>query len=267
VQSAPVQSGPAQPGPASTADAQPDSIGNPAAPGSRPFDRDFILRNQIVERYIGGRLPLKAAQEFERFCAEHPELLDELGLPERINVALRLLEAGGRALPWEERRTRWWAKLPIVIGTAALALVLAITTLVSSSKLAGRDHTVALLQQRILAQPLDPVRSTRTVTLKPDRTGPPKMSAVTLRGAAGEMADLKIDVSWSQFTAFRLTIDRVDQGRVAIVHNLLRDSNGDLHLELNSGALGPGEYQLTIEGLTWRGDAVLEAWTAVSVAR
>ena len=50
------------------------------------MDREFIARNQIVERYIGGRLPLKGAQDFERFCREHPELLDEIALTDRINA-------------------------------------------------------------------------------------------------------------------------------------------------------------------------------------
>jgi hypothetical protein len=80
------------------------------------------------------------------------------------------------------------------------------------------------------------------------------------------MADLKIDVSWSKFTEFRLTIDRLDQGRVAVLHNVLRDSNGQLHLGLNSSALGPGDYQFTIEGLTMHGEAVPQAWITISVA-
>ena len=59
------------------------------------------------------------------------------------------------------------------------------------------------------------------------------------------MADLKFDLSWSQINAFQVTVDRIDQGRVGVLHNLQRDSNGNLHLELNSSALGPGDYQLT----------------------
>ena len=36
------------------------------------MDRDFIARNQIVERYLSGRLPIKGATDFERFCKEKP---------------------------------------------------------------------------------------------------------------------------------------------------------------------------------------------------
>jgi hypothetical protein len=240
----------------------------PAAAALLPcMDREFIARNQIVERYLGGRLPLKGAQDFERFCREHPELLDEIELTERIGAALRLLDASGRAAPWEQRPKRWWERLSVLIGAAALALVLAVTCLVMHGKLSARGRTIASLQQRLAAQPLDPAKSTRAITVIPSRTGPSPRSLVAIGGSDAQMADLRIDVSWSQFTAFRVTVDRVDQGRVAVLHNLQRDSNGSLHLELNSTALGPGDYQLTMEGLTWRGEAVPQAWATISLVR
>ena len=80
------------------------------------------------------------------------------------------------------------------------------------------------------------------------------------------MADLKIDMSWSKFTAFRLTLDRQDQGRVAVLNYMLRDSNGDLHLSLNNTALGPGTYEFAIEGLTLHGEAIAQAWITIGIA-
>jgi hypothetical protein len=62
-------------------------------------------------------------------------------------------------------------------------------------------------------------------------------------------------------------VDRVDQGRVAVFHNVLKDSNGVLHLGLNSSALGPGEYLFSIDGLNWRGEASPLAWATISIAR
>jgi hypothetical protein len=79
------------------------------------------------------------------------------------------------------------------------------------------------------------------------------------------MAELKIDMSWSKFTAFRVTIDRQDQGRVAVINYMLRDSNGDLRLALNTSALGPGVYQFAIEGLTLRSEAIAQAWTTIGI--
>ena len=238
----------------------------PSVPAQVVMDRDFIARNQIVERYIGGRLPLKGAQDFERYCAEHPQLLDEIGLTERINCALRMLEAGGRGSPWEVRARPWWQRLPVLFGAAGVALLLAIVSLVLVGKLSARDHSIAALREQVAAQALDPAQSTRAITLIPNRVAPSPRSLVTIGGKAAEMADLKFDMSWSKYTAFRVIIDRGDQGRVAVLHNVLRDSNGILFLGLNSSALGPGNYEFTIEGLTWRGETEPQAWATITVA-
>ena len=53
--------------------------------------------------FLMGRLPLKGAQDFERYCRENPETITQLGLSERINAALRLLDASGQPEPWTER--------------------------------------------------------------------------------------------------------------------------------------------------------------------
>ena len=62
-----------------------------------------------------------------------------------------------------------------------------------------------------------------------------------------------------------MTIDRQDQGRVAEIGYMLRDSNGDLRLGMNSTALGPGTYQFTIEGLSLRSEAVAQAWITIGI--
>jgi len=233
------------------------------APGA--MDKDFILRNQIPERYIAGRLPIRGAQDFERYCAAHPELIDELGLAERVHSGLRLLEAGGVAPPWEAKPRSWWEKPATPIAAVVLAVAGMIAAAVMGGKLSGRDHAIANLRTQMRMQPIDPATSTHNVRLMPSRTAPSSRDAVVLGGAA-EMGDLRIDLSWSQFQVFRVTIDRVDQGRVAVLHNLLRDSNGDLHIAFNTSAFGPGSYQFTIEGMTLHSEAVPQAWVTVGIA-
>jgi hypothetical protein len=87
-----------------------------------------------------------------------------------------------------------------------------------------------------------------------------------LGGSVAQMADLKVDLSWSKFTDFMVAIDRMDQGRVALLHHVQRDSNGDLRIALNTSALGPGSYQLAITGLTMHGEEVAQAWITVGIA-
>ena len=86
----------------------------PVLPPSVEMDREFIVRNQIAERYIAGRLPIRGTHDFERYCRQHPEFIQELGLAERVHSALRLLEAGGIALPWEAKPRAWWEQLPVL---------------------------------------------------------------------------------------------------------------------------------------------------------
>jgi hypothetical protein len=50
-----------------------------------------------------------------------------------------------------------------------------------------------------------------------------------------------------------------------VLHNVMKDSNGHLHLALNSSALGPGNYQFTIEGLTWSGEPEPDAWITIGI--
>ena len=237
----------------------------PAAPPNA-MDRDFIVRNQIVERYLGGRLPLKGAQDFERFCREHPELLDEIGLTEHLNAALRLLESGGRAPPWEAPAKPWWERLPVLLGVAALSLVLGIVALVLLGKLSSSERSISSLQRQVAVRALDPALSTHAYLIAPNRDSPSARSLLTIGGSQTEMADLKIDLAWTKMTVFRVTVDRVGQGRVAVLYNVLKDSNGVLHLGLNSSALGPGNYLFSIDGLNWRGEPSPVAWATISIA-
>jgi hypothetical protein len=234
---------------------------------SPPMDRDFIARNQIVERYLSGRLPLKGATDFERFCRENPQLLDELGVAERVNAGLRLLDASGKPEPWQEPARRNWAKPQVLFGVAGLAAVLAVALAIVASNSASKTQRIDRLQKQLAEQPLEAATSTRAVRLVPSREGASNTPAISISHSPAQLVDLRIDESRSPYKVFQITIDRVDQGRVEVLHNLVKDSNGHLRMALNSSALGPGTYQLTIEGLSWRGDPEPDSWVTISIQR
>ena len=247
--------------------AEAPSMGAAAAAATPHMDRDFIARNQIVERYLSGNLPIKGATDFERFCREEPELLDAIGLPERVNAGLRLLEASGKPEPWEQAPKKLWEKPQLLLGLAAAVLLLVVALAVVGSASADKTRSIAKLKAALAEQPLEPASTTRTIQLIPSRTGSSNTPAIMIGGGAAQLAELHIDMTRSPYRAFRVTIDRVDQGRVAILHNIMKDSSGQLHLALNSSALGPGIYQFTIDWLTWRGDPEPDAWLTIGIER
>jgi hypothetical protein len=229
------------------------------------MDRDAIARNQVVERYLSGRLPLKGATEFERYCHDHPELLDEIGLPERVNAGLRLLEASGKPEPWQESPRPAWQQPMVTIGLAAGVVVLALALAIATGSSAGKSRHIDELQKQVADRTLDAATSTREIRLLPSRSGASNSPAITIGGGEAQLADFRIDESRSPYHLFRVTIDRVDQGRVGVINNLAKDSNGHLRIALNSSALGPGIYQLTLEGLDWHGDPQPDSWVTIAV--
>jgi len=236
----------------------------PAAPAA--MDADFIERNQIVERYLTGKLPPKGAVDFERWCQANPEFVESIGLGDRINAALKLLDSSGKPEPWAERPRRFYERPLSFFIAGGLAVVAVVVAMSMSSRVTEAERQVAVLEKKVGERPLLPVTETRTVVLQPSRTGPSQRPALTLDGRSGELADFKIDVSWSRYSMFRVQVDRTDQGKVATVGNVQRDSNGQLRVALNSSALGPGDYQITLEGVDWKGGTEPQAWVTFAVA-
>jgi hypothetical protein len=245
--------------------------GQPASPGlSLPtpapaMDRDFIIKNQIVERYLAGRLPPKGVTDFERLIRSRPQLIDELGLAEKVNAGLRLLDAAGIAEPWVEKPKKLWEKPLFGIGAAALAAVALIGCAVLAMQVSSRNDTIAKQAKDNLERPISPSTSKRTILVNVARNGPPGGSALTINH--GDFAELKADLSWARYEQFRVSIERIDQARVAVIDGITRDSNGHLRLSLNAGALGPGDYMVTIEGMTMRRESVPTAWYRFTVYR
>ncbi len=164
-----------------------------------------------------GRLPLKGAQDFERY------------LPRKSPAPSRSWACRTASMQpcdyWTPRASRnlgprshgpRWQRPDVVIGLAALAGVLLVVAIVLALSVQKKSAAPLAAQgQELQQQPLLPAQSTRPITIKPSRNGPPGRSAFSIGGGRTELADLKLDVSWSQYMIFRVTIDRVDQGRFA----------------------------------------------------
>jgi len=229
------------------------------------MDREFIIKNQIIERYLAGRLPPKGVTDFERLIRARPELIEELGLADRVNAGLRLLDAAGIAEPWAEKPKKFWEHSAFTFGALGLSLAALIGCMVLGLQVSSRNTQIAKLKQENHERPVQPSTRKRTILVGTARNGPP--AAASLSIASGEFAELKADLSWTKYGNFKVSIDRVDQGRVAVIDGLTKDSNGHVRISLNAGALGPGDYMVELAGLNMRRESLPIAWYRFTVQR
>ncbi|MGH8315170.1 MAG: hypothetical protein ACRETU_08465, partial [Steroidobacterales bacterium] len=110
------------------------------------MDPKFIEENHIIEKYLSGALPLKGQLDFERYCLENPELLDDLKLADRLHRGMRLLESGGRSA-LAEPTEKPWQKLPVILGAAGLIAILLVAVIVLGAKLSTEHGRAAGLER------------------------------------------------------------------------------------------------------------------------
>ena len=241
------------------------SPGNPQTAPPR-FDRKFIEDHKLVERYLENKLPFKGARDLENWCRAHPEYLNELKLSERAQTSLKLLEASGQPLDLREPQPPWWKTIQVLIGltvVTVLSLVAFWAVLGKYVLLRGElDDTRHLMNQGSLVQPA----TSRELRVNPDRAPGVDHARIVVTRAAPQLMDVHIDLGYTdKLTEFRLFVDKKDQGRALILNNLLKDSNGELRMTLNSTGLSLGIYKVRIEALPFRGTPIPIGWLILDV--
>jgi hypothetical protein len=253
------------------------------------MDKTYIKSQHIVERYLSGDLTVREARDFEKFCLENPDVLNTLPIPVRVKqrmsrkVGLDVEEAGFdptatdtsimaaeleeddeeprvtgfKGLPQEARR---WA---IILGAISLISLASVAVLwIRASNL---EKQLLTTQRAAKAAQLRAPGSVEEYRVRPG-TSKNNPAAVTV-GTPNppQLIDLHIDMSESRYNTFLITLENVELGRVMQVQRVARDSNRALRLNINSSALGPGNYDLQIEGYTWRGDTYPVGWVRLGM--
>jgi hypothetical protein len=229
------------------------------------FDRKFIEDHRLVDRYLEGKLPFKGARELENWCRAHPEYLAELKLAERTHASLKLLEQSGQPQDLGEPSIPWWKTVYFLIGLGVVAFVSIVAFWVLFGKYVIQGGRLEDLRAELSRGSMVAPVSQRNQRVTPDRAPRINAARVTVNHATPELVDLRIDMSYSQQTQFRVTIDKRDQARALVLTNLAKDSNGDLKLAFNTSGLGVGPYDVRIEGLPFRGEPIAEGWLILDV--
>jgi hypothetical protein len=244
---------------------RPISQGNPQTAPPR-FDRKFIEDHQLVERYLENKLPLKGARDLENWCRANPDYLNELKLSERAQTSLKLLEASGQPVDLQEPRPPWWKTIHALVGLTVVAFL----SLVAFWALLGKyvllrgelADTRTLMNQGSLVQPA----TSREVRVSPDRAPGVDRARIVVTRAAPQLMDVHIDLGYTnKLMEFRLFVDKKDQGRALILNDLLKDSNGELRMTLNSTGLSAGIYNVRIEALPFGSSPIPIGWLILDV--
>jgi hypothetical protein len=251
----------------------------PVPPTAPRFDRKFIEEHQLLERYLDGKLPVKGARDLEHWCRNNPDYVNELKLAERAQTSLKLLEACGRPVDLTEPRIPWWRSVYLLIGLGVATFVVLIAFWVLVGKyyrLQNRLEEARTVQtQGSLVQPA----SETSVTITPDRAPDIGRARIEVKRDLPQLIDIHVDLAYTEsktpgalnnaaakkVTTFRLVVDKKDQGRALIINNLLKDSNNQLRVTLNTTGLSPGIYTVRIEGLPFGGGFYPLGWMLLEV--
>jgi hypothetical protein len=242
------------------------------APGSTAatpprIDAKFIEDHRLVERYLDNQLPMRGARDLENWCRSNPAYLDALKLSDRAQSSLRLLEASGRPVDLREPRTPWWKTpfVPLGLGVSTLLCLVALWFL--GGKLSLLRSELEEARTRMHQGPLVQPTTETTVRISPDRAPGIDHAKVVVNGSAPQLMELHVDMGYLKAMQFRAIVDKRDQGRALILNNLVKDSNGELRVTVNTTGLSPGTYSVRIEALASRGNALptSEGWLLIEV--
>ncbi len=183
-----------------------------------------------------------------------------------IQVELPLPGPQGDLPPLEIPELKPWQKPTVVAGLGVLLLiaaVLAVSAWIAANRAQERADALAA-EVRTLTLRAATVEQAVRVTPNP-RSWSATPDIVLGWPEPPQQLELYLAVAYSDYRSFALSIDKVDHGRMLVVHRISPDSNHELRLSLNSSAFGPGEYRIRLQGYTWRGERVDDGWVRMVV--
>lgn len=258
------------------------------------MDRDQIKAERVVERYLTGDLLVREARDFERFCLEHPAVLETLAIPARLKARLSIKPFDGTdtavfpAIPSSVTRIAAATGLRTLAPDAdkqaaddevdeqpqgsgkfsKLLLALLILSLAGVAMLFWQSQAqqteIKKLSVAARALKIQAPGALQTLRIVPSDTLPDHaQAAVSLNQA--QMLDIRLDVSGTGFNNFALTIDKVDEARIVQIRRIVADTNKEVRFALNSSAFGAGQYQIKLEGYNYKGQTSDAGWVLLEL--
>jgi hypothetical protein len=252
------------------------------------MDRKYIDNEHIVDRYMSGELTVREAREFEQFCLDQPQFLSSLPIPLRVKARLSrrpvddsdpefaalpsgaaraAMEVTEEGYDVDEARQEMLRSFigdgthrAILLGLLATALVAGGLAVMYALKASTLTEQLQGTKKELSAVQMQAPGRQQRYRIQPAK-GKPTQPTVALGWLKPpELLDITIDVTEGKMTQFQITVDKTDGVRVMQIKRMMRDSNKELRLSLNSSAFGPGNYLVRIDAYNWRGQMQEYGW-------
>jgi hypothetical protein len=202
---------------------------------------------EMAIRYLSDQLPSSEREAFEEHYLAHPKAVAEMELDAKLKAGLICIRDSGE-LDHLAVSKRLWFVTPIAI--AASVLVAIITLLVSRYVV---PEAILASSTAALRRPLgSQLAVAATYQLVPTRTGlydaviplPKSPRAIRLQ----MVLDIEPPIPPLEVTLVAIAADNASRTELAALHQLHADQNGIITLYLNSTAVRPGTYELSVSG-------------------
>jgi hypothetical protein len=216
------------------------------------MDRSVIEERQYLEKYLTGKLTPPEEKFFEKVMRAKPALTEELGLPDSLRRVMRLLDE--TESEWREKPPRFWEKpaFPLALGGTIVVLLILLVALYSNRSHLEQEFTE--LKHEVAGGLLAAPASQRALRVEPARPGTQVPRYVIASADTPTLVELRLNMGGERASLYSVTIKRGDGTFWSRWENLVRDSNQDLRLALNSTALAQGDYDVYVDAVNLRGD-------------
>lgn len=255
------------------------------------MDAETIKAQRIVERYLSGDLPAIEARVFEKFCQQHPEIVEQFAIPVRLKSKLAAKQFDGThtsvfsALPSTIERIDTPLPQPMVgkrktdddeemesssrvgdsrVGRILMGLLVIALLLVGILYWKNQDQQAQIktLTAKATVLKIRAPGTTQTLKFVPSESRPVS-AQYSISLAEAKLLDVHLDVSSLHFSSYALTIDKIDEARIVIIRRIVADTNKELRFTLNSSAFGAGDYEFKLEGYNYRGETSEAGWLMI----
>jgi hypothetical protein len=204
------------------------------------MELQYIRDNQVIERYLQGKLSAADEEAFEEAYMTDPELLGEVQLAERLREGLNGLPAEQRAAPAKPRSR--WLELAGSPRYGIAASLVAAAALVTSGALYFEQQGIGAGGVSFAG-----ASSPRIVPLLSVR-GSANPNTIVAPGA-NELTVLLVDAGLGDYDSYRAVLTRPGASDELVrLDGLTPAYEGMVAIALPDRALAAGNYEIRLEG-------------------